>query len=101
MTRDMTMMMAEPASIIGGWLNAISSVMPVSYTHLDVYKRQKGIYPVQAPPYDTAFVFIENMFSDESVPAWAMKVVLEEEQIMEYGSKPKDTGEQDLGDHNL
>lgn len=61
----------------------------------------KGIYPVQAPPYDTAFVFIENMFSDESVPAWAMKVVLEEEQIMEYGSKPKDTGEQDLGDHNL
>lgn len=44
----------------------------------------KGIYPVQAPPYDTAFVFIENMFSDESVPPWAMKVVLEEEQIMEY-----------------
>ena len=26
----------------------------------------KGIYPVQAPSYDTAFVFIENMFSDES-----------------------------------
>ena len=44
----------------------------------------KGIYPVQAPSYDTAFVFIENMFSDESVPPWAMKVVLEEEQIMEY-----------------
>ena len=55
----------------------------------------KGIYPVQAPPYDTAFVFIENMFSDESVPAWAMKVVLEEEQIMEYNGKPKDAGEQD------
>ena len=36
------------------------------------------------PSYDTAFVFIENMFSDESVPPWAMKVVLEEEQIMEY-----------------
>ena len=35
----------------------------------------KGIYPVQAPSYDTAFVFIENMFSDESVPPWAMKVV--------------------------
>ena len=54
-----------------------------------------GIYPVQAPPYDTAFVFIENMFSDESVPAWAMKVVLKEEQIMEYKGKPKDAGEQD------
>ena len=44
----------------------------------------KGIYPVQAPAYDAAFVFIENMFSDESVPPWAMKVVLEEEQLMEY-----------------
>ena len=28
MTRDMTIMMAEPASIIGGWLNAISNVIP-------------------------------------------------------------------------
>ncbi len=46
-----------------------------------------------APSYDTAFVFIENMFSDESVPPWAMKVVLEEEQLMEYrpGSRNRDT----------
>ena len=53
----------------------------------------KGIYPVQAPSYDTAFVFIENMFSDESVPPWAMKVVLEEEQLMEYrpGSRNRHT----------
>lgn len=43
----------------------------------------KGIYPVQAPPYDMAFVFIEDMFSDAYVPAWAMKIVLEEEQLME------------------
>ncbi len=42
---------------------------------------------MKAPPYDTAFVFVEDMFTDESVPAWAMKVVLEEEQIMEYGNK--------------
>ena len=55
----------------------------------------KGIYPIESPYYDTAFVFIENMFSDESVPAWAMKVVLKEEQIMEYKGKPKDAGEQD------
>lgn len=47
----------------------------------------QGIYPVKAPAYDTAFVFIENLFSDEAVPAWAMRVVLEEEQIMEYGGK--------------
>lgn len=43
----------------------------------------KGIYPVQAPVYDAAFVFIEHLYSDESVPDWAMKVVLEEEQLME------------------
>ena len=38
-------------------------------------------------------MFIENMFSDESVPPWAMKVVLEEEQLMEYrpGSRNRDT----------
>lgn len=47
----------------------------------------KGIYPVKAPPYDTAFVFVEDMFIDESVPPWAIKVVLEEERIMEYGYK--------------
>ena len=50
----------------------------------------KGIYPVQAPVYDAAFVFIEHLYSDESVPAWAMKVVLEEEQLMEvYGGDSK------------
>lgn len=41
----------------------------------------KGIYPVQAPPYETAFVFVENQYSDEAVPPWAMKVVLEEENL--------------------
>ncbi len=50
----------------------------------------KGIYPVQAPPYDAAFVFVESMFSDEGLPAWAMKVVLEEEQIMEYKGRKQE-----------
>ena len=49
----------------------------------------KGIYPVQAPPYEAAFVFVENQFSDEAVPPWAMKVVLEEEQIMELRRQRK------------
>ena len=44
----------------------------------------KGIYPVKPPPYDAAFVFVEALFSDEGVPPWAMKVVLEEEQEHEY-----------------
>lgn len=59
----------------------------------------KGVYPVKSPSYDTAFVFIEDMFTDETVPAWAMKVVLEEEQIMEYGKKKPEleTGERNPG----
>ena len=66
---------------------------PASLKGLIYFTDGKGIYPVQAPSYDTAFVFIENMFSDESVPPWAMKVVLEEEQLMEYrpGSRNRDT----------
>ena len=41
----------------------------------------KGIYPVAAPPYDTAFVFVKDEYSDEAVPAWAMKVILEEDEL--------------------
>lgn len=36
----------------------------------------KGIYPVESPPYDTAFVFVKDNYSDISVPAWAMKLIL-------------------------
>lgn len=43
----------------------------------------KGIYPVKMPPYDTAFVFIQDQYEDMWVPAWAMKVILEEEEIRE------------------
>jgi len=41
----------------------------------------KGIYPIKMPPYDTAFVFIQDQYEDMSVPAWAMKLVLEEEDL--------------------
>ncbi len=43
----------------------------------------KGIYPVKMPPYDTAFIFIKDQFQDESVPAWAMKLVLDAEDLTE------------------
>lgn len=43
----------------------------------------KGIYPVKMPPYDTAFVFIQDQYEDMSVPVWAMKVILEEDEIRE------------------
>ncbi len=41
----------------------------------------KGIYPLKKPNYDTAFVFVEEHFSDLSVPGWAMKIVLSEEDL--------------------
>ena len=43
----------------------------------------KGVYPVKKPPYDTAFIFIEDQYEDMSVPPWAMKVVLTEDEIRE------------------
>jgi len=41
----------------------------------------QGIYPVKMPPYDTAFVFIKEQYQDESVPAWAMKLILDSENL--------------------
>ena len=43
----------------------------------------EGIYPVKRPVYDTAFVFVKEQYTDISVPAWAMKVSLEPEQLLE------------------
>ena len=47
----------------------------------------KGIYPVKMPPYDTAFVFIQNQYEDVSVPSWAIKLILEEAEIRELTGK--------------
>lgn len=41
----------------------------------------KGIYPLKMPPYETAFVFMENQYEDISVPGWAMKVILTGEDL--------------------
>lgn len=40
-----------------------------------------GIYPVKSPVYDTAFVFMKDQYTDVSVPAWAMKLILEPEDM--------------------
>ena len=47
----------------------------------------KGIYPVKMPPYDTAFVFMEDQYEDISVPGWAMKVVLTPEDLEVRGQE--------------
>ncbi len=43
----------------------------------------EGIYPVKRPGYDTAFVFVKDQYTDISVPAWAIKLILEPEQLLE------------------
>ena len=40
-----------------------------------------GTFPVQMPLYDTAFVFMRDQYTDVDVPPWAMKVILDEEQL--------------------
>ena len=42
-----------------------------------------GYYPRKKPPYDTAFVFMEEDYSDVSVPPWAMKLIIEKEKLEE------------------
>ena len=42
-----------------------------------------GIYPQQAPDYDTAFVFVENEGNQYEVPPWAIRLTLEPEEILE------------------
>ena len=42
-----------------------------------------GYYPRKKPAYDTAFVFMEEDYSDVSVPTWAMKLIIEKEALEE------------------
>ena len=50
-----------------------------------------GTFPAKKPLYETAFVFLKEDYSDVDVPAWAMRLILEPEQLrrtegeMEYG----------------
>lgn len=41
-----------------------------------------GTFPVKKPPYETAFVFMKEDYRDVDVPPWAIKLILEPEQLM-------------------
>ena len=47
----------------------------------------RGVYPSGMPPYQTAFVFLGEDYEDREVPPWAVKLVLEEEDIIHSGEK--------------
>lgn len=46
-----------------------------------------GIYPKQRPSYETAFVFMEEDYTDVDVPPWAIKLVLEQEELENMAEK--------------
>ena len=42
-----------------------------------------GTFPVKKPPYETAFVFMKNDYRDVDVPPWAMKLILDPQEMEE------------------
>lgn len=48
-----------------------------------------GIYPEQMPDYDVAFVFLHDDDNAPKVPPWAIRLVLDEEDIEEPESGDK------------
>lgn len=39
-----------------------------------------GTYPAKMPPYQTAFVFMQEDYNDTDVPAWALKLVVDTQE---------------------
>ena len=42
-----------------------------------------GAFPVRAPGYDVAFVFVDDADINVKVPAWAMKVTMTQEEVLQ------------------
>lgn len=40
-----------------------------------------GVFPEWRPKYDVAFVFLDENYNDKKVPSWAIKLVLQEEEL--------------------
>ena len=50
---------------------------------IEMVKRLAGIFPVKMPPFETAFVFLQNQSRDVDVPPWAIKLILGENDLTE------------------
>lgn len=48
-----------------------------------------GIYPQEKPEYETAFVFLEDVRLNESIPSWAVKLVVDDTVSMPQETKSK------------
>ena len=47
----------------------------------------KGVYPKKMPPYETAFIFMEEEYEDVDVPPWAMKLIVTGEEDLSEGEQ--------------
>ena len=41
-----------------------------------------GDFPQATPEYETAFVFIDDGMNNYDVPSWAMKLILQKEELL-------------------
>lgn len=55
----------------------------------------RGIYPERRPLYDTAFVFLREDYTDAEVPPWAMKLILEPDDLTGRPEAPKENEMED------
>ncbi len=53
----------------------------VNFKGLIYFTDGRGTYPEHCPAYKSAFVFIEDDYEDIDVPAWAIKIVLTEDEV--------------------
>ncbi len=44
-----------------------------------------GTYPDKMPPYETAFVFLNESYDNSGVPAWASEIIVEREELLKNG----------------
>ena len=47
----------------------------------------KGVYPKKMPPYETAFIFMEEEYEDVDVQPWAMKLIVTGEEDLSEGEQ--------------
>lgn len=55
-----------------------------------------GIYPSRRPPFETAFVMLSGQGFPERVPPWAIRVLLDEDELSVLEAGPEDLSEEDI-----
>lgn len=58
------------------WIDSIPvTTNPINFTN------GYGTFPERMPDFDTAFVFIDDEYNNPIVPPWAIKLILQRDEI--------------------